>query len=176
MRHVVGPIWVLVAFYVTPCAAFSDSHPPEEDEHRNEVALFVGGTTETLHDKTFLTIGGEYEIRLHPRFGASLAIEYVPPTDTGVVAFPVVFHGHRGWALFVGPGWESSPRRGEEHNASKATRDSREKYFLLRTGVQYGFRVGSRVSIFPGIDVDFVNEREGWETLVVYGAKIAVGF
>jgi len=58
----------------------------EEHEHANEVAVFLGGTTES--DTTHFTIGAEYERRLGERFGMSFVSEHVSGTGAWVFLAP----------------------------------------------------------------------------------------
>jgi len=140
--------------------------------------LFLGGTTET-ESASFFTIGGEYEFRFLPRFGVSAEVEYVSGADTGVFAFPAVFHVYRGLMVLAGPGWETHPRQMEPGDQSS---------LLIRTGVQYSFHLGGRFAVIPAGAFDFVKESSpgiehrhqpeegGWETLFVFGVKFAFGF
>lgn len=177
----------LLTALLLPAAAKAQRHHHEEHVHRHEVALFLGSTIENHEDdkESFFTIGGDYEFRFLPRVGISTELEYVTGVDTGVFAFPVVFHVYEGLMVMAGPGWEASNRRLE--------RLGKERNFLVRTGVQYSFEIAERVSLIPAVDFDFVKESEaepslgepsdhgggeagGWETVFVFGIKLAFAF
>jgi len=173
----------LIAVFLLPAPALAQRHHHAEHTSRHEVALFIGSTmeTETEESKSVFTIGGEYEFRFLPRLGISAEVEYLTGADTGVFAFPAVFHVYRGLMVLAGPGWETAPRRvdglGDLSN------------FLIRTGVQYSFHLGGRFAVIPAVDFDFAKESshgvepnqhdEGagkWETFFVYGVKFALSF
>ena len=168
----------LVVLLFASAPAFAQRHHHEGHTSRHEVAFFLGGTTETEgKSASFFTIGAEYEFRLLPRLGISAEVEYVNGADTGVFAFPAIFHVYRGLMVLAGPGWETSPRGNE--------RPGDHSSFLVRTGVQYSFHLGGRFAVIPAVDFDFVKESSSashqseagkWETLFVYGVKFAFSF
>lgn len=170
----------LIAILFASAPALAQRHAHDEHTSRHEVAFFLGGTTETESEhSSFFTIGAEYEFRFLPRLGISAEIEYVNGADTGVFAFPAVFHVYRGLMVLAGPGWETSPRRNQPGDHSS---------FLIRAGVLYSFHLGGRFAVIPSVAFDFVKEsspgiehlhqpEEGeWETLFVFGVKFAFGF
>ncbi|TDI37629.1 MAG: hypothetical protein E2P02_22395 [Acidobacteria bacterium] len=168
----------LVVLLFASAPAFAQRHLHEEHTSHHEVALFLGGTTETEgKSASFLTLGAEYEFRFLPRLGISVEVEYVNGADTGVFAFPAVFHVYRGLMVLAGPGWETAPRGNEQRGDHSS--------FLIRTGVQYSFHLGGRFAVIPAVDFDFVKESSSashqpeagkWETLFVYGVKFAFSF
>jgi hypothetical protein len=56
------------------------------EEHRNEIAAIVAGTRDLGEDKTFLTLGVEYERRIGSRFGVVAEVEYLFDADRWIVA------------------------------------------------------------------------------------------
>ena len=170
-----------VFLVLLPSSGLAQRHHHEEHEHRNELAVFVGATYDADEKESFLTIGGDYEFRFHPRVGISAEAEYVDGPNIGVFAFPVVFHVYRGLMVLGGPGFEQKVRRhreirGQVHDEAEVEPEEDGSSFLIRVGVQYAFHVGGRVSILPAIDLDFVDGPENVETLLVFGVKIGLGF
>ena len=191
IRRVAPHVGCQLVFLALPLLALGQRHHHEEHVHKNEVAFFLGGTTESHDDETetFLTVGADYEHRFHPRLGISFEAEWVTDVDSAVFAFPAVVHVYKGLMVMVGPGWETAPRRFRVFG--------KERSFLMRTGVQYSFEIGERVSLIPALDFDFVRRTplelpegaselglgfdatEGgaeWERLVVFGVKLAFSF
>ena len=97
---------------------------PEEHEHANELAVFLGATRE--NDETFFTIGGEYERRLSVRFGLSLVVEHVSDIDAWVALAPFSFRPAKGLGLkiYAGRGFESKLPEGGEHGEKQHRRSS----------------------------------------------------
>ncbi len=174
----------LLGAMLLPASGLAQRHHHEEHEHKNELALFVGGTYDNDEGTNSFTIGGDYEFRFHPRVGISAEAEYVVGPDTGVFAFPVIFHVYRGLMVLAGPGVEHTPRvrpevPGElldELGEAHVEPEEAGSRFLVRVGAQYAIHVGARVSIIPAVDFDFVNGHERVEALFVYGVKIGFGF
>lgn len=149
-------------------AAAEEPPHAEEHEHANELAVFLGGTTE--NDETHFTIGGEYERRLGERFGLSFVAEHVSDTDAWVFLAPFSFRPVRGLGLklYAGPGFESKlPEPHEEHG--------RETFFAARVGVGWALELG-RVALTPQVELDLTREDHRWEKAVVFGVAIGVGF
>lgn len=170
-----------------PATVAAQRHHHEEHEYKNEVAVFLGVTTETISAEVdrFFTFGAEYEYRFLPRLGISAEIEYVTDAESTIFVFPAVIHAYHGLMFLVGPGWATDTRVLEARG--------KESSFLVRTGVQYAFHLGSRYSIIPSVDLDFVRETElefeppghgeaflvetiEWGRVVVWGVKFGISF
>ena len=82
MRHQRQALWFV--WLLLPTTAFAQRIHHEEHESRHEVAIFTGVTSETEHNESFFTIGGEYEFRFLPRLGISVEVEYIKGLDAGV--------------------------------------------------------------------------------------------
>ena len=147
----------------------------EEQFHRNEAALVLGGTYESEEESNFFTIGIEYGFRVNPRISVGGTVEHLSALDAWLVIIPVTFHIYEELAAFGGPGWELEPRRsGEGESHAAGTGD--EILFLGRVGLQYGFELGSRYTVFPSVAFDFVNRGEGVSSAFVYVVKLAISF
>lgn len=157
-------------------AAAQEPATHEEHEHANEVAVFLGGTTES--NATHFTIGAEYERRLGERFGLSFVCEHVSDTGAWVFLAPFTVRPARklGLKVYVGPGFESkAPEEEGEENAAEGAAKGREASFVARTGVGWTLEL-KRVSLTPQVEVDFAHEHDRWEKALVFGVAIGVGF
>lgn len=147
----------------------------EEHEHANEVAVFLGGTTE--NDETNFTIGAEYERRLNERFGLGLVVEHVSGTDAWVFLAPFSFRPVRGLGLklYAGPGFESKVPESEEEAESGLEEHDRESFFVARAGVGWVLEL-RHVSLTPQVELDCVREDNRWDKAFVFGVAIGFGF
>jgi hypothetical protein len=151
----------------------------EEHEHANELAVFLGGTTE--NDETHFTIGGEYERRLGERFGLSFVGEHVNDTAAWVFVAPFTFRPVRrlGLKLYAGPGFETKVPEREPHvtegSPSDADEHDRATFFVARAGVGWALELG-RVALTPQLELDSVREDGRWEKALVFGIAIGMGF
>ena len=180
-------LFVLVLLGSLPATVAAQRDHHEEHEHKNEVAVFLGVTTETITDEVerYFSFGAEYEYRFLPRLGISAEIEYVTDVESTVFVFPVVIHAYHGLMFLAGPGWETAPRVVEA--------SGKESSFLFRTGVQYAFHIGGRYSIIPSVNFDFIRETElefappghgeaflvetvEWGRTFVWGVKFGIAF
>jgi len=151
----------------------------EEHEHANEVAAFLGGTTE--NDETHFTIGAEYERRLGERFGLGLVVEHVSQTDAWVLLAPFSYRPLRGRGLkvYAGPGIENKvpePKEAPEAAAAQEIEEhGRESFFVARAGVGWALELG-RLSVTPQIELDCVREDHRWDKALVFGVAVGRGF
>jgi hypothetical protein len=129
--------------------------------------VVVAGTTNIDEEKTFFTLGLEYERRIGERFGVVTEAEYQFDADSWIVAAPLVVHPGRGFKLFAGPGFE---------HADEAEEDGSATHFLFRAGGAYILEVAERYSIGPTVSVDFVRERGAWVQSLTFGMTVGVAF
>ncbi len=111
--------------------------------------------------------------------------EHVGDVDTWVLLAPLTFRPVRGLGLklYAGPGVESKlseaneePPPGEEGSQSTDAADQgREALFVFRTGMAWAFELG-RLSLTPQVELDFTRESGRWETGVVFGVAVGLGF
>lgn len=129
-----------------------------EEEGRNELALFLGGT-HTSEDDAF-SVGLDYEYRVNRLFGIGGVVEYTGADFRDwIVGLPLCLHPWRELKVFLAPGVDFD-------------RPDGETYFLLRVGTEYGFAIGNGFEIAPALNVDFTSE----ETALVYGLSFARKF
>ena len=161
----------------------SGSH--EEHFHPNEIALVLASTYEASEGQNLFTIGGEYERRLTSRFGFAGTFEHLSEVNGWVFVFPATIRIVGGLKALAGPGFEHRARRpssegneghgGELFEGQPASRGA-ENLFLFRFGAHYGFEIGGRYSITPGIELDLVNEEAEVAKAVVYGVNFGIAF
>jgi hypothetical protein len=148
------------------------------EERANELAVFLGGTSED--DETHFTLGVEYERRLGERLGLAVVVEHVSEVDAWVFLAPFTFRPapRLGLKLYAGPGFESKqpeiehPPGAEEAPASEG---GRETFFVFRLGAGWVFELG-RVSLTPQLEFDFTREQDEWRTAIVFGVAVGFGF
>jgi len=136
-------------------------------EHKNEVAIFLGLTDEAGHDSEF-TLGVEYKRRIAERWAVGGAFDYAG----GELRNAVLTHNGRGGGGHgEGPSTDGGCGCGKSA-AEHGEVDEDSTHFLLRIGVGYGFHLGRRFGIVPGVYLDFVDNEEVW----VYGLNFTYGF
>ena len=175
--------WIAAALVMllTAPAAAQESHEAEgEHAHRHELAFFAGGTYEEDDKESFLTLGAEYEFRVHPRLGIGLGVEYLFDVDALLLVFPFTWRLAGELALVGAPGVEIEPRHSATHGGATSAGESGQggddSHYLTRIGLQYAIRLGDRYSVVPFVAVDFVDRGPRISKAVVYGGKFAMGF
>ena len=162
-------------------------------EHKNGVALFLGGTMESAENQTFGTIGLEYEHKLADRWAFQLIAEHVNDFDAWVVTAPVGFRlAGTLWAV-AGPGLETEARRtglepephedvhGTSHDDGHSSESHEEgggPFFLWRFGFVYGIHLGEsgRFALTPSLSLDLVREHGEWLEGLVFGVGLTYHF
>jgi len=147
----------------------------EEQEHANELAIFLGGTSE--EDETNFTLGAEYERHFSKSIGIALVAEYVDNVDAWVFVAPITIRPSQklGLKFYAGPGLETKEPEFEHEGASETLDSGRETFFVVRTGVGWAFELG-RVAVTPQVEFDFVHEHDDWKTALVFGVAVGFGF
>src|SRR5262245_10014108 len=165
---------VIAACLVVPRSLAAQEEP--EGEAKNELALVLAGTHEHDEDKSFFTVGGEYERRLGRRLGLGLTAEYVTEVDAFVLVVPVVFRPTPDLKFFAGPGFENKPEEAGEREPPAGEEHDRKTSFLFRLGTGYAIEFGGHYAITPTLELDFVGEDGGRARAFVYGASFSAGF
>jgi hypothetical protein len=163
-------------------------------EYRNGLGVFLGGTAETAEDRTFGTIGLEYERMLADRWAFQAVVEHVRDFDAWVFTAPVGFRlAGTLWAV-AGPGLETEARRtgleaepqgdaqatahDDSHSVEPQEQGSDGPFFLWRFGLIYGIHLGEsgRFGLFPSLSLDMVREHGEWVEAWVFGVGISYHF
>ena len=131
------------------------NYPVEEEESRNEIALFLGLTTNK--DATAATFGIDYQYKLSPLAGLGLVIDHAAGDIKSTIVAPGLFLHLLSWEFTLAPGVEFVDD---------------ETKFVFRTGVEYEIKL-PYFSISPAINVDF--ERND-EIALVYGLSFGIEF
>jgi hypothetical protein len=142
--------------------------------HKNDVAIFLGGTDEHGHPTEF-TWGLDYKRRVAERWavgglfdhaGGSLrnaivaaSVTWLPVGKLSLTAAPGI-EFHRGRSSNEGCGCAGSTKSEETGEA-----DEDATYFLLRLGVGWVFPIGESYRIEPQVNLDLVEGEKVW----VYG-------
>jgi hypothetical protein len=145
--------------------------------HKNEVALFLGGTDEKGHDTEF-TWGLDYKRRIAERWAVGVIFDYAGGELRNSILAPSVsfWPGFGELQLLAAAGIEFHDGRDdggilkaaeEEHGS-----DTNHRYFLVRLGIAYDFHLPKGFGIVPQINLDLVNNKEVW----VWGLALTYGF
>jgi len=126
-----------------------------EEESRNEIALFLGLTTNK--DATAGTFGVDYQYRLSGPIGLGLVLDHAAGDIKSTLLAPGLFIHLLKWEFVIAPGIEFV--------------DS-ETLFVFRGGIAYTIEL-SHFSIFPNINIDF---ERGGEIALVYGLSFGMAF
>ncbi len=145
----------------------ADESHAEGHHHKNEVALVIGGTYKSEERETLFTLGAEYVRKLSPVLSTTIVLEHLSDVDAWVFAAPLRIEPweHSGFFFSVGPGFEHESERGES-----------EDLFLWRTGIGYNLRLGEKLTLSPGLNVDFVREDGEWVEATVLDIALGLGF
>jgi len=127
----------------------------EEEETSNEIALFLGLTTNK--DATAATFGIDYQYKLSPLAGIGLVIDHAAGDIKSTIVAPGLFLHLLSWEFTIAPGVEFVDD---------------ETKFVFRTGVEYEIKL-PYFSISPAINLDF--ERND-EIALVYGLSFGIEF
>ena len=149
-------IWA-TAGYLTAAALFCVmSLAAEEENGRQELAVFVGGVHNSENEDAF-SVGLEYEYRLNEAWGIGGIVDYadLDPGET-VAAVPLYFHITEAWKVFAAPG---------------VSHTSDDDEFLVRLGTAYSFEF-SRLSVSPALNIDLLDGEE----VFVYGVNLGCKF
>jgi len=155
----------------------ADSHSGHLRAHKNEIAIFVGGTDEHGHDTEF-TWGLDYKRRVAERWALGMLFDYAGGGLRNAVLAPSVSFWPPGLGnlqLLAAPGVEFHQGRdggGHEKAEEGGGADKDATYFLFRLGIAYDIHLGERFGIVPMVNLDFVNNEEVW----VYGFAFTYGF
>jgi len=164
--------------------------------YRNALGPVLGGTYESEEEKTFFTVGVEYERLFNERFAVLPAVEYITDVDALLFVVPFVYRHGSGLRLMTGPGLELKTRRprlerleeeighGEGHEGAAGIAEDledripgeEENLFLWRFGVGYNFPISERVALVPIVSLDLVREEGHWVEALVFTVSLGYEF
>jgi hypothetical protein len=152
-----------------------------EAEHRNEVAAVFAGTWDSEEERTFFTLGVEYERRIGAGVGLGAEVEHLFEAGRWIVAAPLSIHFPRGFKIYTGPGVERSEEEeegGDEAEGAEAggSDEGAESHLLWRTGIGQTFEIAERWSVTPTLALDVIRESGAWVHGIVFGLSVGVGF
>jgi len=144
--------------------------------HKNEVAIFLGGTDEHGHD-TEITLGLDYKRRIANQWAVGALFDYAGGDLRNTVLAPSVsfWPGLGNLQLLAAAGVEFHQGRdgeGHEKSSGEGSTDEDATYFVFRLGLAYDIHIGERFGLAPSVNLDFVNNEEVW----VYGFSLTYGF
>ena len=153
-------VWVVIAgSLVVPVIAESDESHQDEGHHghKHHASLFLGNTHD-FHSEDAVTVGLDYEFRVHKWFGLAALIDHAAGDIDSTVAGAGVFLHPWGDVRLLAAG------ANEHHEGNDE--------FIVRLGALYDFWVNGW-SISPTINVDLLEDNEeNW----VYGVSFGRGF
>ena len=144
---------------------FNYSSYAEEELFKNELGLYVAGTTNLDSDETAFTIGADYERKvdiLERGFGVGLFAEVAFFDEKEfLIGVPFTFYLIKGFGVGVAPGIALIDRE-----------EGTDEAFLFRIKAGYTYDFGSRYFIKPALALDFIDgDRE-----FVYGGVLGIRF
>jgi len=149
-------VWLLVVVPFNGLAQEVNEERKEDGgEGRNELALFLGGTTNK--DATAITFGLDYQYRLTPLVGIGGLIDHAAGDIKSTLLGAAAFLHFLSWEITLAPAVEFV---GDETN------------FTFRVGLAYEISLPA-FSISPALNLD--TERGG-ELSVVYGLSFGIEF
>ena len=158
-------IIILIAIIISPLNLFSDRSYAEEELYKNDLGLYIAGTTNLDSDETAFTLGVDYGHKFKisgQQFGIGLFGEVAFFDEKEfLIGVPLLFYPIENLALGAAPGIAFIDREEETEEA-----------FLFRITTSYTFDFGSRYFIKPAIALDFIDGDKEF----VYGAVVGIRF
>ena len=145
---------VLIPFDAHPQTESEDSGY-EKEEARNELAVFLGVTTN--EDATAFTFGLDYQYRISPIVGIGALVDHAAGDIKSTLVGPALLLHFRKWEFTLAP-------------AAEFLED--ETVAAVRFGLEYEIKL-PKFSISPAVNVDF--ERSG-SPAAVYGLAFSKEF
>ena len=135
--------------------------------YQNEIAVFIGGTSQSEKSETNFTLGADYLRLLSPHkpwifglYGEAIFAAHTEYVFGAIIAYKITPH----FWIRSGPGIEILQEA--SHGQTKTTAE-----FLYRVGMGYSFHM-SNITISPSLDFDFVRHHDA----LVWGINIGKEF
>ena len=174
MKNVIYIILLMAMLGNINLQAQSETHESVKDHsthsYQNEIAVFIGATSQSERPGTHFTLGADYLRLISPDAPWALGIygEAIFAEHTEWVAGVTVLYlvTDKFW-LRTGPGVEIL------QEAVEGSHDQTEKKteFLYRVGMGYSFHLGG-LTIAPSLDFDFVRHHDA----LVWGINVGKAF
>ena len=148
-------ILVFTALLCIPLTILSQEENGEEEENKNDIVVFIGGTSN--HESTAFTLGIGYQYRISRLIGVGGFLDHAFGDINSTIVAPAILLNVKDFAFLVGPGIEIS----DDHVIA-----------VLRLGVEYSLEL-SGFFLKPGLFFD--TERNEGASLV-YGLSFGYGF
>lgn len=147
---------IFILFVFIPAYCFSQEEKVFEDpEWKNEISLFLGGTSHS--EENAFTIGLDYQYRISRIVGVGILIDYATGNLQSLLVGPILYLHASNFEFIVAPAIEF---------------EGDETVYVTRLGVEYGFEF-SRYSISPGVFFDTErNNRPALAYGVSFGFKL----
>ena len=156
---------IFILILLLSLSFFNDSSYADEELFKNELGLYIAGTTNLDSDKTAFTIGADYERKvniLEMGFGIGLFAEAAFFDEKEfLIGVPFTFYLIEGFGVGVAPGIALIDRE-----------EGTEEEFLFRIKAGYTFDIGSKYFVKPALALDFI----GGDKELVYGGVIGIRF
>lgn len=150
----------------------SNAHESSSHIHKHHIGVFNGATTNTSHNITSYTIGGDYEFRFNKKIGLTALGEYVGGDANEIVlGIGAMYHLPVGIKFTLAPMViVTKEDHSEVHQTLASESEDRERTFAIRIGVAYDFYLGD-FTVGPVFNADL-----GDASAFNYGIAIGYGF
>lgn len=193
MKRVIG--LVAVVFLLMSGFAPADEAEHEEEEKKNELAVFAGALTNIDSNRTGPSGGVEYKRILSPKISIGGMVEYGDAGEReGLFAVPITYSPTEKIKVVFAPGYVleeseqeiNETRGGEEHGGMEghdepSLQAKTTRSFVARFGFGYEFEISKRVRLLPTLYFDILKGShqsvgEGVVLHLVYGLTIGFPF
>ena len=154
-HHFLKKILFLTALLCLPFAVFSQDENSEEEETKNDIVVFLGGTSN--NESSAFTLGVGYQYKITRLIGVGGFLDHAFGDINSTIIAPALYLNVKAFTFLVGPGIEISDD---------------DVIAVLRLGVEYELEI-SGFLLKPGVFFD--TERDE-SASVVYGLSFGYAF
>ena len=163
-------VFILSFFFSVSTSYAQEEESAGKEETKNDIGLFLGGTTGLEGGGTNFSIGLDYARRISSDIGLGIWGEAVVKDEMEFTFGLPIYYYIEEWYVRVAPGVELEKEASESSEGSESTDTSVN--FLLRLGGGYEIEMSNGFAIVPSVDVDVVRS----EVSLVWGAAISKKF
>jgi len=153
-RYLSKKILFFTVLLCIPLTALSQEEKGEEEENKNDIVVFMGGTSS--HESTAFTLGIGYQYKITRLIGVGGFLDHAFGDINSTIVAPALYLSVKNFTFLVGPGIEISDD---------------DVIGVLRLGVEYQLEF-SGFLLKPGLFFD--TERDE-DPSVVYGLSFGYG-